>query len=177
MSGNHWTGDENDKLRYWWPKEGAACAARFPGRTAVACTSQAARLHLRGKRVHPEWTDAEKGIIEAFYPALGARGLFESGQLPGRSKGSIRKQAAELHVAYEGAPAAPGSWEGEVEPYVPRAPWTPACERLARATWARTLGKADGCRELAATRAANLLCVPYEAFAARLAELDGRWAT
>lgn len=170
--GRNWTPAEDAVLKRRWREEGNRCAASLPGRSVAACEARANRLGLK-VAARRRWTWREDAVVRAHYPAMGGGALEASGLLPGRGAQEIRNRANRLGLRRDGSP---GDWGGEVEPYVPRAPWTPACERLARATWARTLGKADGCRELAATRAANLLDVPYEAFAARLAELDGRWA-
>lgn len=121
-----WTAEEDQLLRELFPKEGPACASRFPIRMKGKVLERARTLGLFGRKKRSEnqasktwaalkelqqpgkrtrWREAEDEIIRKHYLTIGSAGC--AALLPGRTVETIRARAERLRcVRHRSTPRA-----------------------------------------------------------------------
>lgn len=99
-----WTEAEIDLLRKIFPIEGAACSARFPGRTKCSVISQAYEMGLKNT---PNWSEAEDDILRKYYPS---EGCACHAKIPGRSAKGVGMRAIRLGLKYTGGSKSKNAW-------------------------------------------------------------------
>lgn len=102
--GKRWTPEEDQRIREWYPINGAIPVAKFLGRTQQSVRGRAERLGVQtNKPIYPrkdKWSEGELNKLKELWPKGGYEACYK--ELRFRTKQAIKDKAHALKLRIEG---------------------------------------------------------------------------
>lgn len=95
----HWTKEEDDIIKQYYPEESSNVSRRLPGRSKKSCTSRAKKLGVKSnfKERMIFWTEEMVQVLKDFYPSKGPDYCAEK---LGINKSTVKDKARNLKIKF-----------------------------------------------------------------------------